>query len=425
MSSSNKPIVILGGGIIGLFSAYYLQKTGHKNIIILDKSAGTEGCSFGNAGMIVPSHFIPLASPGIISKGIKWMFDSKSPFYLKPRLNLDLARWGLSFYKNSNADFVEKAAPSLRDISLLSKNLYVELNQKEEFKFDFLEKGLLLYCLQNETFEEEIETAEYAHKLGLKANILDNLAVKQLEPNMNFKGVGAVFYPGDAHLNPRLLTENLKSFLQSKGVQIIHNAEIRSLEKKNKTIDKINFAMANKKESLEPASVVLAAGAWSQDLAKMLHIYLPMQAGKGYSLETQQDDNQKFIIPSILVESRVAVTPFDGNKVRFGGTMELGGLNHKLNLNRVKGITNAAPKFFENMTEPKIYPSKVWHGLRPCSPDGLPYIGQSKLINNLFFNTGHAMMGISLAPGSGKLLAECVENKRNSIEINNFNPDRF
>jgi D-amino-acid dehydrogenase len=425
MTNSEKPIVIIGGGIIGLFSAYYLQKAGNSNIIILDKSQGIEGCSFGNAGMIVPSHFIPLASPGIIAKGVKWMFDSKSPFYLKPRLNLNLLRWGLAFYKNSNEKFVEKSAPRLRDLSLLSKKLYQDLHSSKDFEFNYHEKGLLLYCLTQEALHEEQETAEYASKLGLKADALNLADIKKLEPNLDFKGKGAVYYPGDSHLNPRLLTENLQKHLIAKGVQILAGAEITSIDKNKHKVEKINFEINNQNQSLNPDKIVLAAGAWSQKIASMLNIYLPMQAGKGYSIETQQTKQNNFTIPSILVESRVAVTPFDSNTVRFGGTMELAGLNDKINLNRVKGITEALPKFFENFPEPKIETEKIWHGLRPCSPDGLPYIAQSKSLSNLYFNTGHAMMGISLAPASGKIISEIINNQNSEIDLSSFESSRF
>jgi D-amino-acid dehydrogenase len=425
MENNKKQTVIIGGGVIGLFTAYYLQKRGIEDIIILDKSAGIEGCSFGNAGMIVPSHFIPLASPGIISKGIKWMFDSKSPFYLKPRLNLNLLRWGLAFYKNSTEKFVEKSAPRLRDLSLFSKSLYQDLHESNEFDINYHEKGLLLYCISQEAYHEELETADYASRLGLRAENLNLAEIKKLEPNLEFKGVGAVYYPGDAHLNPRLLTENLQKYLTIKGVQIISEAEITSIEYTADKIEEIKFEKNNQILSIKPKNLILAAGAWSQKIAKMLKLYLPMQAGKGYSLETDQNSKSKFSIPSILVESRVAVTPFDGNTVRFGGTMELAGLNDKINLNRVKGITEALPKFFENFAEPKIDKQKIWYGLRPCSPDGLPYIGASKTFKNFYLNTGHAMMGISLAPASGKILADIVCDEKPKIDLAGFNPERF
>ncbi len=425
MTENIKPTVIIGGGIIGLFSAYYLLKAGESNIVILDKTAGTEGCSFGNAGMIVPSHFIPLASPGIIAKGIKWMFDAKSPFYLKPRLDLDLIRWGLSFYKNSNARFVEKSAPRLRDLSLFSKSLYQELKQNADVSFDYQEKGLLLYCMSSEGLHEEIETANFAKELGLVADSLNTKEIKTLEPKLDFKGVGAVYYPGDAHLNPRLLTESLQTYLQKNGVKIIKNAAISKIEKANDQLKRIEYKLENVIENIYPEKVILAAGAWSQELAKLLKIYLPMQAGKGYSILDEQAIGNALTIPSILVESRVAVTPFENNKIRYGGTMELAGLNDKINLNRVKGITEALPTFFNNYTEPKIHEENIWHGLRPCSPDGLPYIGKSKSISNLYFNTGHAMMGISLAPASGKILADIIQNKPKSLDIAGFIPERF
>jgi len=417
-----KPIAIIGGGIIGLFSAYYLLESGEK-VVVIDKSSGNEGCSFGNAGMVVPSHFIPLASPGMIEKGLKWMLDSESPFYVKPRISLELLKWGLQFYKNSNQKHVDSSVPLLRDLGLISKLLYHDLAQK--LKYSYEEKGLIMYCKKQNTLDEEAHVAELANKIGIEAKVLDKKSIHKLEPEIRPEVAGAVYFPGDAHLNPTELIESLKKYLVDKGVVIKHNSEMINIQTVGDEITSLEIMNDEQKEMLEVGNVVLAAGSWSGILGKMLRLNLPMQAGKGYSVSKSQVPNKEIFIPNILVEARVAITPMSGRFVRFGGTMEIGGLDSTINMNRVRGIIKSVPEFFPDYALDVPKKEEVWYGFRPCSPDGLPYIGHSGAYKNLFINTGHAMMGISLAPASGKLITQQILGKKTEMDLNGFSAQRF
>jgi D-amino-acid dehydrogenase len=417
-----KPTVIIGGGIIGLFSAYYMLEAGEK-VVVIDKSSGDEGCSFGNAGMVVPSHFIPLASPGMIEKGLKWMLDSESPFYVKPRISLELLKWGLQFYKNSNQKHVDSSVPLLRDLGLMSKSLYHDLAQKLNYSYE--EKGLIMYCKKQNTLDEEAHVAELANKIGILAEVLDKKAIHALEPEICPDVAGAVYFPGDAHLNPTELIESLKRYLTEKGVVIKHNSEVINIQSADNEIVSLEVLSKGQKEIIEVGNVVLAAGSWSGVLGKILKLSLPMQAGKGYSVSKSQLPNKEIHIPNILVEARVAITPMSGKFVRFGGTMEIGGLDSTINMNRVRGIIKSVPEFFPDYTLDLPKKEEVWFGFRPCSPDGLPYIGKSESYKNLFINTGHAMMGISLAPASGKLIAQQIFGKQTEMVLDGFSAQRF
>lgn len=420
--------IIIGSGVIGLFSAYYLNKQGYK-VTIIERSNGDDGCSMGNAGMIVPSHFIPLAVPGMIEKGIKWMFNAESPFYVKPRLNLDLLSWGLKFYQAANKKQVERAMPALRDISLLSKALYQDLAKTPDFDFSFEEKGLMMLCKTEHSFEEEVEVAHQANELGLKTKILTTKELHQLEPEVKPDVAGAIFYEGDAHLYPNQLIKNLKKHLQNKGVKFLYNTEVTGFEFEKSEIKKIKIRQVventTQHSELKTQNLIIATGSWSPLLAEMLNIGLPMQAGKGYSITYEQNEGKKLNIPSILLEARVAITPMSANLIRFGGTMEIGGLNDAINMNRVRGIIKAVPNYFPDYQIAMPQKEQVWYGLRPCSPDGLPYIGRTNKFKNLVIASGHAMMGLSLAPATGKLVQEIIENQKNSIEIDLYKPERY
>src|SRR6201996_1107631 len=194
-------IVIVGGGIIGLSSAYYLLNQGW-DITILDKGTLDDNCSFGNAGMIVPSHFVPLAAPGMVQQGIRWMFDSKSPFYVRPSLNWDLISWGLKFLKSANKKHVEQSAVPLRDLSLLSKQLYQDLAKQDGFDFNLTNNGILMLYKTEKTGEEELHLAEKARSLGLDVVDLTPAECQALQPDVKVDIAGAVHYRCDAHLTP-------------------------------------------------------------------------------------------------------------------------------------------------------------------------------------------------------------------------------
>lgn len=414
--SNQKHICIIGGGIIGLSTAYYLLKDGHR-VTIIDKGNLTGGCSFGNAGMVVPSHFVPLAAPGMISKGIRWMFNSTSPFYVRPRFDMDLLKWGYQFYRNSNEKHVERSAPALRDLSLLSKSLYTQWQSELPFDFGYKERGLMMLYRSKDAEEEERETAHVANKLGIEAHILSATEVQNLEPDVKVDVRGGVYFPGDTHLTPQVLVNGLIDFLKSQKVEFITSAEVTDIQMKGRRIEGLTASG----RTLSFDQYVLAAGSWSGLVAKKLNLNLPMQAGKGYSF-TLGDVPKNIRVPSILLEARVAVTPM-GNSLRFGGTMEIGGINHDINNNRVRGIVESIPRYYPEM---KVdLPEKIWHGLRPCSPDGLPFIGRTISHENLVVATGHSMLGITLGPGTGKVVSEVVLGKGTSVDIGMFLPERF
>jgi D-amino-acid dehydrogenase len=411
-------IGILGGGIIGLSSAYYLNKAGHQ-VTIIEQSDLKDGCSFGNAGMIVPSHLIPLAAPGMISKGIRWMFNSTSPFYVRPRFNGDLIKWGYHFYRSANKEHVEKSAIALKEISLLSKAMYQQWAKELPFDFDYQERGLLMLYQTKETEHEESETAHFANRHGIEAHILSQTEIQKLEPNVKVKARGGVYFPGDAHISPQALVNQLIPYLKDKGVIFQISTTVEDFVFDSNTINEIKTDQGD----FSFDEIVMATGSWSGIISKKLGLTLPMQAGKGYSF-TLADVKMNTRIPSIFLEARVAVTPM-GNTLRFGGTMEITGVDHRISINRVKGIVDSIPNYYPEMKVAMPKEEEVWHGLRPCSPDGLPYIGRTNQIKNLIIATGHSMMGLSLGPGTGKLISEIVDRKKTSIAVSAFDPERF
>lgn len=413
-----KRIGIIGGGIIGLFTAYYLLKKGHQ-VVLFEQNTIGNGASAGNAGMIVPSHVVPLAAPGMIAKGIRWMFDSKSPFYVKPRLDSDLLRWGYLFYKNSTARYLDRRVAALRDINLLSRKLYQELHESNTIDFGFQGRGILMLHQSAKSEADELEAAAIANKVGVEAQVLSLAEAQELEPGIQMIANGAVYYPNDAHINPGLLLQRLSDWLTNNGVIIKQLDAVKSVAVMDGRINYIQTTDA----TYDFDEVILAAGSWSPQVGRLLKLSLPMQAGKGYSFMVENPPF-KPSIPSILVDGKIAVTPI-GDGLRFAGTLEIGEINQHINMNRVTGIVESIPKFYPDFKVNIPAVDQIWSGLRPCSPDGLPYIGRSERISNLIVATGHAMMGISLAPATGLIVSQLVDQEPHEIDVKPFRVERF
>jgi len=411
-------VTIIGGGVIGLCSAYYLQKQGFE-VTVIERGDITDGCSFGNMGYISPSHFVPLASPGIISQGVKWMLSPTSPFYIKPRLNFDLMQWGYHFWKNSNAATVKKNAPHLNNILQLSRRLVNDLRNDIGDEFEMETIGCLMMCKQQKTLDHEFELADDAEKFGLKVDRLLKEDVQKLEPDVEVDVAGAVLFKDDCHFNPGKMMLALKNYLLNKGVKLELDCTVTGFEKSSNTIS----AVITNKGKFNCSSVVLATGSWLPEVAKMLDIKLLLQPGKGYSYTYPFiEKNIKF--PAILVDGRCAVTPW-GHQLRIGGTMELSGINNKVLVKRMEGIYNSAKDFYPGLKIDFPPADKIWNGLRPVTPDGLPFIGSHSKYDNLVIAGGHAMLGISEGTGTGKMVTEIIQRKTTSIDISAFRVERF
>ena len=415
-------MLIVGGGIVGLCIAYYCSRKGHRVTLIERGGPNRDGCSFVNAGMVVPSHIVPLASPGMVQLGLRWMWNPESPFYVKPRFSTDLLSWGWKFHRAATQAHVERAAPVLRDLHLASRDCYKEWAALWNNDFNLIERGLLMLCNTEHGLEEETKTAEYARRLGIAAEVLTPSATAELEPNLRMAITGSVYYPLDCHLTPERLMAALTREVERAGVQVSYDTSVNGWRA---TGDRIEAMHTNRADGAEITAdeYVVCAGIWSQNILRDLGISIPLQAGKGYSL-TMQSPASLPRVCAMLSEARVAVTPMGGS-LRFAGTMELTGIDEKIDAARVRGIVNSVARYFPEVTPARLEQATVRSGLRPCSPDGLPFVGRFSRFANLSVATGHAMMGISLGPITGKLMAEMLADEPLSCSMEGLSPDRY
>jgi len=421
MSKSHDRVVVIGAGVVGLASGHALAARGYRVTVIDRNPERRDGCSFGNAGMIVPSHFVPLAAPGMVWLGLKWMFDPESPFWIRPRFDRALLEWGWRFWRAANRRQVARAEPLLRDLNLASRRCYEELADATGGIGDFglVTRGLLMLCRSQRGLEEEARFAKRANELGVPAEVLDARETAAADPGITMAVAGSVRFPLDAHLAPERLLAALTAACRRLGVVFRWGTEVTGVRSSGRRIVALESAAACD----EADHVVLAGGAWSPALVKSLGLRLPMQAGKGYSLTLEQPP-QLPTMCSICTEARLAVTPMDG-RLRIGGTMEIAGLDERVDPRRVRGIIRSALAYFPTLKEADFTGVEPWKGLRPCSPDGLPYLGRTARSDNLVIATGHAMMGLSLAPITGRLVGQLVAGEQPEHDLTLLSPDRF
>ncbi len=411
-----KEILVIGGGIIGLCSAYYLNKEGHK-VTVIDQSNLDEGASYVNAGYISPSHIVPLSAPGVVRKGLQWMFDPSSPFYVKPRMDPEFLKWAWAFAKSCNEKHVERSIRVIRDISLLSEDLYKDLSQDSRFDFHFEKKGILMICQTEKMLEEEIRVAKMASDIGLEVEELNETELKNLENKTSVDAVGATHYLCDSHTTPHEFMRNMKKCLEEEGVEIHKNEKVEDLILE---AGKVKGVLTDKKE-YKADEFVLAAGSWTPLICKKIGINMLLQAGKGYRINCFRPTGIQY--PAILTEAKAAVTPMNGF-TRFAGTMEIAGISKNVNPVRVNAIAAAAKRYYPEVELTEEEKRDASSGLRPVTPDGLPYIGRSAKCDNLTLATGHAMMGWSMATGTGKLVTEIISGQKLSMDVKPFHPDR-
>ena len=417
----SREVLIVGGGVIGLSTAYYAAQRGFRVTVVERQGPGRDGCSFGNAGMIVPSHFIPLAAPGMVALGLKWMWNPESPFYVQPRLDWDLLSWGWRFWRAGTAEHVRRASPLLRDLSLAGRACFEELAALPGNDFGLVKKGLVMLCKTEHAWEEEAATATRARELGIPAEVLDARQTAALDPGVTMDIHGSVYFPQDCHLTPQRFMAGLQQQCEWHGVKFLWHTEVTGWRTQGP--DGEIAALQTNRGELTADEYVICGGSWSPSVARDLRLNIPLQAGKGYSL-TLPSPRQLPAFCSIFCEARIAVTPM-GQTLRIGGTMEISGLNERINPARVRGIIKAVPHYYPEFQARDFADIPPWRGLRPCSPDGLPYIGRPARHRNLVVATGHAMMGLSLGPITGRLVSNLLTNEPTQIDLTLLNPDRF
>jgi D-amino-acid dehydrogenase len=413
-------VVVVGGGVIGVCAAYYLAREGAA-VTLIERGEIASGASYGNAGLVVPSHSVPLAAPGVLWRGLKWMANPESPFYIRPRADRELLAWLWRFRGHCTRAHVERAMPVIRDLSRESLTLFQDLAAVAGLDFGFRHDGLLAVYRTEAGLADGRHEARLLASRGIVAKVLDAAAARDLEPSVRAGVVGAVHFPDDAHLTPDRFVVGLARVARGMSVDVRIATEVLGFTRTGRRVTGVETTRGN----VACDEVVLAAGPWSAPVGRDLGLSLPIQAAKGYSVTYQMPPGGPRL-PMLLGEARCAVTPMqtpDGSILRFAGTLELAGLDLSIAARRVEAIKRAAREYVRMDEEPRLV--EIWRGLRPCTPDGMPFVGRPRALDNVIVATGHAMLGVSLGPVTGKLVAQLVTGERPVLDLAPLDPDRF
>jgi D-amino-acid dehydrogenase len=403
-------VVVVGGGAIGVCCAYELAQRGVAVTLLERGEELAAGASSGNAGLLCPSHSAPIANPDSVRNGLRWMLSPDSPFYLRPRPSV--APWLARFVKASTSGRAAAGTRIIRELSLASLDLHAELAERG-LPTGFERRGIL------NVYETDAAFAlaqAHADSTSLTVSVLDRDETRQLEPAVVERIAGSVYYPDEAHCDPLAFVYAVARAAREAGATIETDAAVHRLRRSNGGI-----AVDWNRGRLRAGTAVLAAGAWSTQLAAPLGVFLPQEGGKGYHLDlTRAPSDPK--IPISFDEAHVIATPLP-DRLRLSGTLELAGLDTSISRVRVDAIRRAAARLLAiDDDRPEL---ETWAGLRPCTPDGLPVIGRPFGVEPLVLATGHARKGLSLSPITGKLVAELIAGDPPSIDLAPLSPDRF
>lgn len=415
--TTKKDVLIIGGGPIGLSAAYYLLKSGRK-VTILDANEIGKGSGSGNAGHIVPSHIIPLAAPGVVTSALKWMFSpSTSPFGLKIRLDPKYIAWLIQFAAACNEANVSRALEPMKNLGFLSADNFAKMIEDENFDCHYQTTGFLNLYKNQKAFDEGKHEAKFMQEHGIPVRVYEKDQIADVEPAVRNDVLGGVHFTDDAHLNPAVFLQLLGERIRAMGAEVQEHTQVTGFAVSGGKVRAVKTASGD----FEAEQVILAAGAWSSIVARDLQINIPVQPARGYSLTASAIQN----MPRqalILGDRRVAVSPF-GNLLRVTGRLEVGEFStipKPIWIQRLEGFAREYIRLDE-----KLDIKETWAGLRPVTPDGLPIIGRSPHHSNLTVATGHAMLGLSLAPGTGQVVTELMNGKKTAFDLSPFGMERF
>ena len=412
-------VAIVGGGVIGLCTAYYVRKSG-ASVAVIDKDTFSDGASFVNAGLLVPSHLVPFAAPGVIAQGLKWLADPESPFYIKPRLDMELTRWLWGFQSSCTQENVDRGIPLLRDLALESIRLHDELASLPGFeKIGLVHDGLLMLHNSEKSEKANLYLADLADAAGLDIERFNEAETLAMDPAIRTPMNGSVYFAQDASLDPELFMSAMIGHLRSSGVDLIEREEIVGFDTAQDSIGALKTVTG----SIGVGQVVLSTGAWTGIVSRRLGLRIPVQPATGYSI-TVENPESKLRIPLIITDQKLTITPMLG-RIRFGGTLTLVGFDTDIDENRIRPLKRQAKLYCPDLGSNGRSVPSTRSGFRPCTTDGLPIIGRPKNWTNVIVAAGHGMLGMTQAPVTGKIVSDLLSGRNPYIDIRPLSPNRF
>lgn len=407
-------IVVIGGGIIGLATAYHLAREGAQ-VTVLDARETGRGASDVNAGWIVPAEAAPVPGPGVVLTSMKWMLRPDSPLYIRPSLHPEFLSFMFGLWRASNAR--DQRAGFAGHLALAEGTIEsFDDYRADGMDFEMHTQGLLMAFLQRENLDHHLTHLDLVERYGLEPTVLEGDAVREHEPHLSDAVQGGLFFPKERHVDPRALAGALHRRLREMGVDLVEHAEVEGVQRTGDRVTSVSAAG----RTFHGDAYLLAAGAWTGPLSRRFGVPLPVRPGKGYSIDVEPLALRS---ATNLSDAKVAVTPLARN-LRLAGTMEFGGLDEDINRVRIDAILRAPQRYFRDWEPPRT-PAVPQAGMRPMTPDGLPIMGRLGPLSNAYVSTGHGMLGVTLAPGAAAAMTDLVLHGVDSMRLRPFTPRRF
>ncbi len=407
-------VIVVGGGVVGLATAAELVRRGHA-VVVVDQGEIGAGCGIGSAGHVVPSHVIPLAAPGMLSTLRRELGRRDRALSVAWTLSPGFWSWALNFLRHCTAESADSAVPALDALGRLSAELTRELGTTAEI--EYVADGLLDVYGSSKAFDHAVAHADELRSHGVRVRTLDAAETRRLEPAINDTVVGAVHFPDDASVRPASLLHALHEQVRRAGVQLVPLTEVMGLHRDG---DRVT-AVSTTRGTLPARHVVLATGAWSGRFADELDERLPVVGARGLSLTVDRPATGPGRA-MLLGERHVAVAPYR-DELRLSGWFELGQWSLIPNPRRIDRLESLARSRLD--LDATLSNRRPWAGLRPMTPDGVPIIGPSRRWRNVTIATGHAMTGLGMGLGTGRLVAQSIDGDPTDIDISRFSTERF
>jgi D-amino-acid dehydrogenase len=414
--SERPDVLVVGGGVVGVCTANCLVERGARTTL-LERGEICSGASHGNGGWIFPSESAPIPGPGVIREALPWLLDPESPFWIRPRANLALLRWLWDFRRACNASALRESFRLRRALSLASLERFAEFAEKLDFDFGFTQRGLVLIFRTAKAMRDTQHEVDLLEAAGGSAKWLGVEELRERVSGLSPELAGGLEFTDDAHITPGDFVRGLAADVARRGAAIETNTEVLGVEWSRRGPVRVRTTRGD----FSADEVVLAAGAWTPELTRGLGLRVPVEAAKGYSITVERPEGHPDL-PLALVEGMVFVTPM-GSRLRFGGTLELAGLDMRVNQRRVDALARTVRSFLPGI--PRTPTVEIWRGLRPLTPDDLPILGRPAGTSGLILATGHGMSGISHGPITGELIAQLASGETPEIDLAPFSPDRF
>ncbi len=415
-------VLVIGGGIVGLFCAYHLSRRGGR-VAVVERGAigGPQSCSSRNTGFVGTQGATPLAEPGVLAQGLRWLLDPQSPFHIRARFDPYLVSWLWHFRRACTEEAARAGFAVLVDLKQRSLAMLRELARSADPGVGLADTvtapGMVIAFHTSGGFEKARRSVAQAVAHGVPLRVLGAQELGELEPDVDFAIHGALYNEDGAALRVPEFVVRFARMLRAMGVDIREHTEVRHVGVSGRDVTTVTTTGGD----LRPREVVVAAGAWSPRCVRDLGVRLTLQPAKGYSITVKAPRNGPRH-PLLLSEGKVALMPL-GDQLRIAGTLELVGMDATVSERRVTGILGTVRTYLPGLGATETV--DVWSGFRPCTPDGLPFIGRAQPYRNLWVACGHGHIGMGLAPAGGELLAQAIAGERVDADLRPLRVDRY